>query len=256
MTTRSKDPMFPPRTALPIVLTLTLLAISAPADGEVTQLGPPVQTANRSQEERPIFGAYLRIPATYTLQRGSEFDGRHAAALDESRQIYLPKISGGFGLKPSVGLQIDHVAPHFDLMTGLNFGFSKHQAISYNVGNSWYAHPDATFYQLELELRALADLGRWKPFIGLSPGYAMLSLPKGITALDASRVVSWSDVTLRGISMEASLGLLFQILAPLAVDASIGYRLQNLNSSGAGGISGFGFSPGWAASVGVVTSLQ
>jgi len=256
MTNRSKDPFYSPRTALPIALALTLLAVSAPANGEVPQPGPPVQTANRSQPERPILGAYLRLPVTYTLLRGSEFDGRHVAALDESRQVYLPKISGGFGFKPSVGLQINHVAPHFDLMTGFAFGFSKHQAISYNVGNSWYAHPDATFYQVELELRALADLGRWKPFIGLSPGYAMLSLPKGTTVLDANRVVSWSDVTLRGISMEASLGLLFQILAPLAVDAAIGYRIQHLNSSGAGGISGFGFSPGWAASLGVVMSLQ
>ncbi len=227
----------------------------APANAQVAPVNPPVQTADNAPVSSVRVGAYLRLPVTYTLLRGTEFDGRHVSALDGNRTVYLPKVSGGFGFNPSLGVKLAHLAPHFGVMAGLGFGFSKHQAISYNVGNSWYEHSDATFYQLDLELRALAEFGNFKPFVGISPGYAMLSLPKGITVLDANRNVSWSDITLRGASMGVSLGLLYELAAPVSLDASMGYRIQHLTSSGAGSLSGFGFSPGWSATLGVVLSM-
>ncbi len=260
MTKRSNHPTPCRRMArnLPIVaaVAVTLLGHPLHAMGEVLQPGPPVQTASVDPVERVSLGAYLRLPVTYTLLRGSEFDGRHAGVLDANRTVYLPKISGGFGFKPSAGLKINHVAPYLSLMTGAAFAFSRHQAISYSAGNSYYDRPDTTLYQMELELRAIADLGRFRPFLGVNPGYVMLSLPNGITSLDARRVVSWSDVTLRGVSMETSLGVLFQIIAPVAVDASLAYRIQQLTSSSSGSFGGFGLSPGWAASLGVVTSVE
>ena len=66
------------------------------------------------------------------------------------------------------------------------------------------------------------------------------------------RYATWSDVTLRGFSLEASAGLLYEIIPLISADASFGYVLRAYNSSGAGSLSGFGLSPGWDALLGLV----
>jgi len=255
MTQRSDNPLCVSRkaSAIPLALALAVslvfLSLSIPAWAESP--GPPVQTTARGANDVGV-RAYLRLPATYTILRGTEFDGRSVHTFDAVRTAYLPKISGGFGVKPSIGVAFDHVLPWFGIMTGVSFGYSKHQAISYNVGNSWYEHPDAKLYQVELEFRALLELWDFKPFVGISPGFTFLSLPHGITQIGVDHIVSWSDLTLRGFSMEEQVGMLYQVVPALALDATMGFRLQRLTSSSAGTLSIFGFSPGWSASLGVV----
>ena len=69
---------------------------------------------------------------------------------------------------------------------------------------------------------------------------------------DTNNFVKWADIELRGFTFEASIGALYQFLPFLAADASFGYRLQGLSASSHGPLSGFGFSPGWVASLGAV----
>lgn len=271
MTKRSKAPLHFRRVTCSVAIAsaVVVLLVSNPAAAadEAVPSGPPVQTTDDRPVERTRLGAYLRLPLTYTLLRGNEFDGRHAGVLDANRTIHLPRISGGFGFKPSLGLKIDHLTRYLGVMTGAAFAFSKHRAISYNFGDTYYDRSDSTFYELELEVRAIAELGRFKPFLAVDPGLSWLTLPNGITTLDArctaarppagiQCIVSWSDVTLRGVSLEMSLGALYEVFEELAVDASIGYRIQQLTSSSAGSFSGFGLSPGWEASLGFVLSVQ
>jgi len=207
-----------------------------------------------AEREAPVapIQAYLRLPITFTLLRSSEFDGRQVFHFDSQRSAYLPKLSGGFGFRPTLGLQFNRVLSNLSLSTGISFEYSKHQAISYNVGNSWYEHDSARFYHLGLELRGLIEFGPFKPFVGLTPSYGWLALPNGLTVVDANRQVSWSDLTLRGVAIEASAGLLYQFVPSFAVDAAFMFRESKLTASGSGGLGDYGFSPSVAGSVGAI----
>ncbi len=222
----------------------------APARASGTDEAPASTTAE--PQSAINIRALFRFPAIYAYHGGSEFDGRHTQLYDANRAAHIPKLYGAFGVRPAVGVIAEKLLRKLSLSASVNFEFTKHQAISYSADNAWYPHENAAYRVLGLEFRGILEMAKLKPFIGITPGYAWLSLPAGITVIDpATHNTTWSDVTLRGFSFEASLGVQYELISVITADASFGYRLQNYNSSGSGALSGFGFSPGWVASLGV-----
>jgi hypothetical protein len=220
----------------------------ARASGTDENSAPTTPKPQSESQIRALFG----LAAVYAYHGGSEFDGRHTQLFDANRAAHIPKLYGGFGVRPTVGVIAEKLLPRLSLSASANFEFTKHQAISYSVDNAWYAHENAAHKVLGLEFRGILEMAKLKPFIGITPGYAWLSLPAGITVIDpATRNTTWSDVTLRGFSFEASLGLIYELISIVTADASVGYRLQSYSSSSSGALSGFGYSPGWVASLGV-----
>jgi hypothetical protein len=235
--------------AIPVCLLVTLLSGVARAESaQPAEASPPKHTRSMS-----VHGI-ADLSLVFSQVRGTQLDGRHAQLLDANHIAFLPKLSAGFGVRPSAGVLLAHVLPSFSISASGTFEYSRYQAISYNYSNTWYEHQDAKLYDLGLELRALLDMGALKPFVEITPGYAWLKLPNGITATDANNVVSWSDLTLRGFSFEASPGLRYALFDFLAVDASFGVRLHGLNSSN-GPPSSVGMSTGWVARLGIVGML-
>ncbi len=238
-----------PQTAIPVFMLVTLLTGMARAESAQPSEAPPPRQFTSAR----VHGI-ADVSLVFSQVRDTQLDGRHVQLLDANHIAFLPKLSAGFGVRPSAGILLAHVLPSFSISASGTFEYSRYQAISYNHGNTWYVHQDAKFYDLGLDLRALLDMGALKPFVEIAPGYAWLKLPNGIAATDANNVVSWSDLTLRGLSFEASPGLLYAPFDFLAVDASFGVRLHGLNSSN-GLPSGLGMSTGWVAKLGVVGML-
>ncbi len=229
------------------------------ANAQTAQFSAPDSGREGPSGLRSVRG-FAGLSVVYSQILGSEFDGRHANLFDAEHIAFLPKLSGGFGIRPSAGVLLQQVLPSLSVSTAVNLEYSKHQAISYNVGNSWYDHEDAKFYDLSLELRGMLEVGRFRPFVGVAPGYAWLSLPNGVTVttISSPNVIpstSWSDITLRGFSFEASAGLLYEFFTFLAAEAQFGFRLHGLTASSEGSLNGFGYSPGWFASLGAVGML-
>jgi len=68
--------------------------------------------------------------------------------------------------------------------------------------------------------------------------------------------VSWSDLTLKGFSIEASVGLRCELASYFALDATFAVRESKLTSSGLGAVNGYGFSPGVSGALGAVFLLR
>ena len=229
------------------------------ASAQVAQVPPWNPGVIGRPRSRPVSG-FLGVSAVYSQIMGTEFNGRHVNSFGTNRDAFLPKLSGGFGIRPSAGVLLRRVLPSFSLSASFDFEYSKHQAISYNVGNSWYEHDNAKFYDLSLELRGLLDVCPLKPFVGIAPGYSWLSLPNGVTVTTINPETgaprtSWSDVTLHGVSFEASAGVLYELFTFLGVQGQGGYRLHGLTGSSEGSLDGYGYSPGWFVSLGAVGML-
>ncbi len=203
---------------------------------------------------------FMRLPVVYVHQGGAEFDGYHVLAFDSRHQAYLPKLSDGLGIRPSVGVLVENALRRLNVSAALNLEYTGHRAISYNVGNSWYEHDTTTLLNLGIDLRGYLVFGRFRPFVGITPGYGWLKMPNGVTVTTVDPVIgsnsiSWSDVTLHGLSFEACAGLLYEFIPAFSADASIGYRLQGLNSSNQGPVNGFGYSPALIVSLGLLAKI-
>lgn len=217
----------------------------------------PAKTGSENSVAPATVHAIVRLPAVYVQDGGTEFDGRHAVSFDANRVVFLPQLSGGFGIRPAAGVLIENWLRKFSISATMNLEYSRHNAISYNVDDTWYQHQTTSLYNLGFEIRGYLESGSFKPFVGIMPGYAWLKLPQGttVTTVDPNtgyRTTSWSDVSLRGLSFEATAGLLYEFIPLILADASFGYRLHGYNSSSAGSLSGLGLTPGWDASLGLV----
>ena len=97
---------------------------------------------------------FIGLPIVYAAHSGTEFDGRHAFSFDASRVAHLPKLSGGFGVRPTAGVLIENLLSNFGASAAIGFEYTNHQAISYNVDDSWYAHemPDFTICYSSFEV--------------------------------------------------------------------------------------------------------
>jgi hypothetical protein len=194
----------------------------------------------------------LGLSAIYVMHGGSHFDGDHGYIFDDRRVAHLPKLSGGFGIRPSAGILLQHLFPSLSAMVNANFERSWHGALSYNAGKSAYDHPTAVLTNVSLELRAILDIAFVKPYLSVAPGYGWLSLPSGITVIDpAAPYATWQDVTLRGVTFQTSLGATVQLVELISVRGALGYCLHGYSSSSAASLSGLGLSPGLVASLGV-----
>jgi hypothetical protein len=239
---------------LPVLASIGLLFVATQL--QAAEPAPVANSKSTTPKGSKSIHAFVRIPAVYAVQYGKEFDGRQVYTFDANRRAFLPKLSGGFGVGASAGVLIENVLRPLGVAAALNLEITRHQAISYNIGNYWYEHEHAGHYNLGLELREFLEFAQFRPFVAITPGYAWLSLPQGITVVDpVSRNTTWSDVTLRGFSFEAMLGLLYQFTPLIAADASLGYRLNSYTASSAGSLSGFGLSPGWNASLGLILTF-
>jgi hypothetical protein len=204
--------------------------------------------------------AYLRLPIVYVRQSGTQLDGYHVQSFDSRHIAHLPKLSDSLGIRPSVGVLIENALRGLNVSAGLNLEYTGHRAISYNVGNSWYEHDTTSLLNGGLDLRGYVSIGHFKPFIGVTPGYGWLRMPNGVTVTTVDSAtgannISWSDITLRGVSFEASAGLLYEFIPLISADASFGYRLQRFNSSSLGSLNGYGFSPALIGSLGVLLKI-
>jgi hypothetical protein len=203
----------------------------------------------------------LHLPLVYVSQGGAELDGYHLHSFGAGRIARWPKLSDSLGIRPSAGVLIENLISELSVSAALSLEYTKHRAISYNVGNSWYEHDKTTLYNLGVEFRGYLEFDMFKPFIGITPGYGWLRMPNGVTVTSVDPVtgypynISWSDITLHGLSFEASAGLLYEIIPLMSADASIGYRLQNLSSSTQGSGYGFRSSPAIVASLGVMLKI-
>ena len=203
----------------------------------------------------------LHLPLVYVHQGGAELDGYHLHSFGAQRIAFWPKLSDSLGIRPSAGVLIKNLLSKLSVSAALSLEYTKHRAISYNVDNSWYDHDKAKLYNLGVELRIYLELGHFKPFVGVAPGYGWLNMPNGVTVTTADPNTgypynaSWSDVTLRGMSFEACAGLVYEIIPVISADASIGYRLQGFSSSTQGSLNGWGFSPALLGSLGVLLKI-
>ena len=201
----------------------------------------------------------LGLDATYGMHGGSHFDGHHGYIFEDSpitsRVAHLPKLSAGFGQRTSVGVLFKQLFTDMSARVTANIDWSIHHAESYNAGNALYAHHAATLMNASLELRAIMDILSLpiKPYVALAPGYGWLSLPSGITVINpTTRDTTWTDVTLRGFTFEASVGAAYQFTDFVSAGAGVGYHLRGYSSSSAGKLAGMGLSPGLDCSLGVV----
>jgi hypothetical protein len=194
----------------------------------------------------------LNVPGSYTLQTGSTFDGHHGFVIRRDEVVHVPKLTGGYGARPGVGVYVQQVLPHIGVMALINVGWSHHSAKSFNAGGVAYTRDSSTQITTSLELRALLDLMPVKPFVALAPGYGWLSLPNGVTVVDpVTRDTHWQDIKLRGFSFAAALGALYPFNGIIATEASVGCRSQGYTSSSVGSLSGLGMSPVWFANLGL-----
>jgi hypothetical protein len=191
------------------------------------------------------------LAAVFVTQGGAQFDGHHAHIFDDRRVAHWPMLSGGFGIRPSVGVLFERLLGSVSAMVNANLDQSWHRATSYNAGNAAYRHPTAGLTNASLELRAMMNIDWFKPYVSLAPGYGWLSLPSGITVIDpATRMTSWQDVTLRGFTFQVSWGAAAQLNEMVSVGGALGYCLRGYPSSSAGSLSNMGLSPGIIGSLG------
>jgi hypothetical protein len=194
----------------------------------------------------------LNVPATYSLQLGSAFDGHHGYVLQPDQVVHVPKLTGGFGVRPGIGVYLPRVARDFSVMALINVGWSRHPAKSYNAGGVAYTRDASNLLTTSLELRAVYDKMPLMPFVSLAPGYGWLSLPNGITVVDPiTRDTHWEDITLRGFNIAAALGAMYAFTNELAAEASIGARSNSFSSSSKGSLSGLSASPALLANLGL-----
>lgn len=191
----------------------------------------------------------VSVSAVYDWHGGNSFSGHHGYVFDDARVAHLPKLSGGFGFRPSAGLRLEQLLPMLNVSAALEFQWSHHSAEGYNAGNVPYDRDGATLVGAALPLRASLALGRLQPFVQLAPGHQWLKLPNGVTIIEpATRNVSWQDLTLRGLSVEADIGASYSFTRDFDIMASAGYRAISYSQSSLGAVSGI-------ASQGVVTQL-
>jgi len=242
---------------VPPIVSLLLLASH---DVKAQQADPGKQGLATSAEATTVH-PLLHLPLVYVHQGGSELDGYHLQSFGPQRIAFWPKLSDSLGIRPSAGVLVKNLLSKLSVSAALSLEYTKHRAISYNVNNFWYEHETAALYNLGVELRIYAELGHFKPFMGVTPGYGWLQMPKGITVTSVDPVssypynTSWSDITLRGTSFEACAGLVYEIIPVISADASIGYRLQGFSSSTQGSLNGWGYSPALLGSLGVLIKI-
>jgi len=213
---------------------------AAATDASIAPAGTVVVS---SASKRPQF--VLNLPLLYVYHGGSSFDGHQGYVFQTDRVAHLPKLSAGLGLRPGVGVLITHIVPSLSTMATLNLEWSRHAAQGYNAGGVAYDRDAATLLVGSLELRAILDFMRLKPFVGIAPGYGWLSLPAGVRVVDSStRNTSWADITLRGFTVALAAGASYPFTEYLSAEASIGYRLHYYSASSVGAVSGLGANPG------------
>jgi hypothetical protein len=210
---------------------------------------------DRASARRPQF--VLNVPAIYVLHGGSSFDGHHGYVLQPDHVVHMPKLSGAFGVRPGVGVFMKHLFAPVSGMALLDVEWSRHAAKGYNAGGVAYDREYSNLINASLELRAIWDTLRIKPFVALAPGYSWLRLPAGVTVVSPTSVgsVTWADITLRGVSIALSGGASYALHELLSVEASIGVRMQSYSASSAGSLSGLGLSPILSGALGLTLML-
>jgi hypothetical protein len=222
-----------------------LCALAATESYSVANNGASVGRAQRPQ-------LVLNVPATYALQMGSTFDGHRGSVIQPDQVVHLPKLAGGFGVRPGVGVYVQRVAPHLGVMALFSVGWSRHAAKGYNAGRVAYTRDSSALTTTSLELRAIFDAMPVKPFLAIAPGYGWLRLPDGVTVVDpVTRDTHWEDVTLRGFNFAAALGAMYPFNDVVAAEASVGCRWSMFSSSSKGSLSGLGASPALLANLGL-----
>jgi hypothetical protein len=234
--------------------TATNTAVWSPPAPAATNQVAPINSLESSSPRKVSF--VLNVPLAYEVPGGVNFDGHHSYVFVPGQVAHLPKLSGGFAVRPGVGVFVRQMLPHVSGMALVNLDWSRHGALSYNAGDVAYDHDDATLINTAVELRALLDIMPIKPFVALAPGYGWLKLPAGLTVVDPSTSnTTWRDITLRGFAFAFSLGAMYPITDWLLVDAAVGCRFQSYTNWSSGTLSGFGMSPVLNAGLGVSVRL-
>jgi len=235
--------------------TATPAAVSSPpAATAATNQGTPIKTFDSRSPSKVSF--VLNVPVAYEVPVGVNFDGHHGFAVAPDQVAHLPKLSGGFEIRPGVGVFVQQVLPQVSGMALFNLDWSRHNAKGYNAGDVAYDRDRATLINTAVELRALLDIMPLKPFVALVPGYGWLKLPAGLTVVDPSTsYTTWRDITLRGFSFGLALGAMYPITRWLLVEGAVGCRFQSYTTSSSGSLSGFGMSPVLNAGLGVSVRL-
>ena len=227
---------------------------SPPAAPAASNQVAPSSTFDSSSPRKVNF--VLNVPLGYELPGGVNFDGHHGYTVASGQVAHLPKLAGGFGIRPGVGVFVQQFLPKVSGMALFNLDWSRHGAKSYNAGDVAYDHDRATLINTAVELRALLDSMPLKPFVALVPGYGWLKLPAGLTVVDPSTSsTTWRDITLRGLNFAFSLGAMYAITDWLLVEGALGCRFQSYTTSSSGSLSGFGMSPVLNAGLGVSVRL-
>lgn len=230
-----------------------------------TNASPSVATASSNQvaptntfgDSSPSKLSFvLNVPLTYEMPGGVNFDGHHGYTVRPGQVAHLPKLSGGIGVRPGVGVFVRDLAPMISGMALFNLDWSRHSAKSYNAGGVAYEHDVATTINTAIELRALLDIKPIKPFVALAPGYGWLKLPTGLTVVDPiTSNTTWRDLTLRGFTFALSFGAMYPITDWLLVEGAVGCRFQSYTASNFGSLSGVGMSPSLNVGIGVTVRL-
>lgn len=226
---------------------------AAAVDSNPTAFGGGASASTASPKR---LGLVLDVSALYVLQGGSSFDGRHGYVILPDHVAHLPKLSGGFGVRPGVGVVFRRVLPAISVMATLNLDWSRHAATGYNAGGVAYEREHSSLVNTSLELRAVLDRFAVKPFLALAPGYGWLSLPKAVTIIEPiTRDTTWADLRLHGASLALLAGASFPFTDWLSAEASVGVRFQSYTSASVGTVSNLGMSPGFLGALGLSLSL-